>query len=113
MNFRKSKASESNNYTFETDEILLTIVTYRKSGLQYIFKKCFLFIPIMEIRGEIEFYLLTEMGKSYPAEQCTHNRFFQTAFSPEAVFLFEHISDFPSSSLKCSGTLAPLSLSGH
>lgn len=38
MNFRKNKASESNNYTFETDEILLTIVTYRKSALR-IFKK--------------------------------------------------------------------------
>lgn len=113
MNFRKNKASESNNYTFETDEILLTIVTYRKSVLRIFKKKMFPFNPIMEIRGEIVFYLLTEMGTNYPAEQCTHNRFFQTAFPPEAVFLFEHISDFPSSSLKCSGTLAPLSLSGH
>lgn len=110
------KASESNNYTFETHEILLTIFTYRNLEICIFKKKNLLIFPFYSHNvkwKKIVFYLPTDLEKNCSAELCTHDRFFQTLFSPKAVFLFEPISDFPSFSLKCSGILAPRSLSGH
>lgn len=107
------KASESNNYTFEVHETLLTIFTYRKSEMCiYIFKLLmFPFYSHNGKEGEIVFYLPTDMGKNYPAELCTHNRFFQTPFSPEAVFLFVHLkwfSIFLTEGLRYISTTLPL-----
>lgn len=111
----ENKASESNNYTFEIHQILLTVFTYRKSEIcMYIFK--LLMFPFYSHNGkwgEIVFYLPTDMGKNYPAELCIHTDISRLLFPLKQSFYWSTISDFPSFSLKCSGILAPLSLSGH
>lgn len=92
----ENKASESNNYTFEIHQILLTVFTYRKSEIcMYIFK--LLMFPFYSHDGKwgkIVFYLPTDMGKNYPAELCTHTDFSRLPFPLKQSFYWSTISDF-------------------